>query len=103
AVSIIVACEVRYGLVRKGSPRLTQGVETLLQHLNVLPLTAPVDAHYADIRHGLEQRGLPIGHNDLLIAAHARALGLCLLTDNMREFARVPGLAVDNWLRCHPS
>jgi tRNA(fMet)-specific endonuclease VapC len=50
------------------------------------------------MRVALERIGQPIGHNDLFIAAHARALGLTLVTDNMREFSRVPSLAVENWL-----
>jgi tRNA(fMet)-specific endonuclease VapC len=51
-----------------------------------------------EVRVALEKIGQPIGHNDLLIAAHARALGLTLVTDNVREFSRVPGLLVENWL-----
>ncbi|MHB1292986.1 MAG: PIN domain-containing protein, partial [Sulfuricella sp.] len=64
----------------------------------ILPLETPVEEHYADIRNKLERAGTPIGPNDLLIASHARALGLTLVTDNVREFSRVPGLAVENWL-----
>lgn len=63
-----------------------------------MPLEAPVDQHYADIRAALKREGTPIGPNDLMIAAHARALGLMLVTDNLREFRRVPGLVVENWL-----
>jgi tRNA(fMet)-specific endonuclease VapC len=61
-------------------------------------LEKPVDHEYARIRADLEKRGLPIGPNDLLIAAHARLLGLVLVTDDTEEFARVPGLQVENWL-----
>ena len=96
--SMIVACELRYGTLKKGSSRLTDKVDNLLAQVKVLPLDAQVDPHYAEVRVALEKAGQPIGHNDLLIAAHARALGLTLVTDNVREFSRVPGLAVENWL-----
>jgi len=97
-ISIIVACEVRFGAAKSGSQRLARQVELVLGQLESLPLEAPVEEHYADIRNVLERAGTPIGPNDLLIAAHARALGLTLVTDNVREFSRVPGLAVENWL-----
>jgi hypothetical protein len=61
-------------------------------------LESPVDEHYAAIRTYLEQAGTPIGPNDLLIAAHALALDLTLVTANIREFERVPALNLDNWL-----
>ena len=63
-----------------------------------MPLTTPVDAHYAAIRTHLERAGTPIGPNDMLIAAHALALDLTLVTANTREFERVPALKIDNWL-----
>jgi tRNA(fMet)-specific endonuclease VapC len=58
----------------------------------------PADREYATIRADLEKRGLPIEPNDLLIAAHARSLGLALATGNTDEFERIPGLVVENWL-----
>ncbi len=64
----------------------------------MLPLDRPADAEYGGIRAELEAAGQPIGMNDLLIAAHARALGLTLVTDNTREFGRIRGLSVQNWL-----
>lgn len=96
--SIVVACELRFGAPRKGSPALTQRVEQLLAVLQVLPFDAPADAHYADIRAALERAGTPIGSHDLFIAAHARAHGMTLVTRNLREFTRVPGLTVEDWL-----
>lgn len=96
--SMIVACELRYSALKKGSSRLTDKVDTLLAQVKVLPLDAQVDLHYAEVRVALEKAGQPIGHNNLLIAAHARALGLTLVTDNVREFSRVPGLTIENWL-----
>ncbi|HXH03491.1 MAG TPA: type II toxin-antitoxin system VapC family toxin [Candidatus Competibacteraceae bacterium] len=96
--SIVVACELRYGAAKKQSPLLSGKVEELLNTLDVLPLSEEVDRHYADIRFQLEASGQPIGPNDLLIAAHARVLDLTLVTDNVREFSRVPELRVENWL-----
>ena len=97
AISVVVAAELRYGAERRGSVRLSKQLETLLATINVLPLDTPVDRHYGAIRNELESAGNPISHNDLLIAAHARALGATLVTNNVREFGRVPGLAVENW------
>ncbi len=96
--SIVVACELRFGARRKGSPALTQRVEQLLATILVLPFDEPADQHYADIRTALERAGTPIGSNDLFIAAHARSRGLTLVTHNLREFERVPGLKTVNWM-----
>ncbi len=96
--SNIVACELRYGAARKQSSKLTANVEQVLQCLSVLPLKEGVDEVYADIRRDLERCGLPIGHNDLLIAAHAVTLGLTVVTANQRGFARINQLTVENWL-----
>jgi len=98
ATSIIVAAELRYGAARKASPRLTAQVEAVLGAIEILPFTEPADRAYAGLRALLEQRGCPIGGNDLLIAAQALALGCTLVSANLREFARVPGLACENWL-----
>ena len=97
--SIVVAAELRYGVTKKDSPRLAAQLEAVLGAIEVLPLEARVDAAYGVIRAGLEKKGQPIGANDLLIAAHASALGLTVVTDNEREFLRVDNLRVENWLR----
>jgi tRNA(fMet)-specific endonuclease VapC len=97
--SIIVACELRFGAVKSGSSRLALQLEQILAVLPVLSLDLPVDRHYGAIRTHLEQLGTPIGPNDLLIAAHALAHDLTLVTANTREFERVPALSLDNWLR----
>lgn len=89
---------MRFGAKRKGSHALTRRVEQLLATMNVLPLDAPADQHYADMRAALEHGGTPIGNHDLFIAAHARSLGMTLVIHNMREFERVPGLQVEDWL-----
>lgn len=95
--SIVVACELRYGAAKKGSPRLTEQVEAILAALPVLPLEPDADRHYAVIRVALEKAGRMIGANDMLIAAHARAAGLQLVTRNQDEFSRVPGLKIAAW------
>jgi tRNA(fMet)-specific endonuclease VapC len=97
--SIIVAAELRYGATKKGSVTLAAQADTVLTALEVLPLEAPADAVYGRLRTGLEQRGQPIGANDLLIAAQAMALGHVLVTDNEREFERIDDLRCENWLR----
>jgi tRNA(fMet)-specific endonuclease VapC len=97
--SIIVAAELRYGAAKKGSPRLSAQLEAVLGALVVLPFEAPADATYGLLRTRLEQAGRVIGGNDLLIAAHALALGYSIITDNEKEFARVKNLPRENWLR----
>ena len=96
--SIIVAAELRYGCAKSGSVRLLKAVEDLLGEIAVLPFDVPADTDYGGIRRELEAAGKPIGGNDLLIAAHARAIGATVVTANADEFKRVPGLAVENWL-----
>lgn len=98
--SIIVACELRFGAQKKNSPELSSRVVQVLANLDVLPLDGEADRHYARLRAHLEARGTPIGPNDMLIAAHALLLGLTLVTDNAIEFARVPGLRIENWRSC---
>ena len=98
-ISIIVACEARFGVQKSGSERLSRQMELVLSKIESLSLEPPIEQHYADIRRHLERAGTPIGPNDLLIAAHARALGYTLVTDNVTEFERVSGLEVENWLK----
>ena len=97
--SILVAAESRFGAARKDSPRLNEALEGVLARLAVLPFEEPAERRYADVRLHLEKAGSPVGGNDMLIAAHALALDCILVTDNEREFRRVPGLFVENWLR----
>jgi tRNA(fMet)-specific endonuclease VapC len=96
--SIIVAAELRFGAVRKGSPRLSALIEGLLARITVLAFESPADRVYAELRAHLAAAGLPIGANDLLIAAHALTLGCTLVTANMREFERIETLKLENWL-----
>lgn len=97
AISVIVAAELRYGAERRSSARLTRQLETVLAAIDVLPLEEPAARHYGAIRSALEKIGQPIGRNDLLIAAQARALGATLVTNNVGEFQRVADLAVEDW------
>lgn len=98
AISIVVAAELQYGAQRRGSKRLTKQLEAVLSAIRVLPLESPADRHYGAIRSELERNGQPIGQNDLLIGAHARVLGATLVTNKLREFRRIPGLKVEDWL-----
>ncbi len=96
--SIIVAAELRFGAEKRGSSRLSNQLESILSHLDILPFEEPADRHYAEIRYQLEKKGAPIGPNDLLIAAQALSQGLIMATANFEEFSRVPKLVVENWL-----
>ena len=98
ATSIIVAAELRYGAAKKGSARLTAQVEAVLGAMEVLPFEEPADVVYGALRARLEQKGQPMGGNDLLIAAHAISLSFTLVTGNEREFARIDDLHCENWL-----
>ena len=96
--SIIVAAELRYGCAKSGSERLRKAIEDLLAEIDILPLDSPADTEYGEIRSALEAARTPIGGNDLLIAAHACAIGATVVTANAAEFKRVRGLKVKNWL-----
>ena len=100
--SIIVAAELRYGAIRRGSRRLLTQLEIVLEPLDVLPLEEPVDHIYGKLCTELERMGRPIGSNDMLIAAHVLALNCILVTANEREFSRISGLKIENWLRPAP-
>ncbi len=96
--SIILASELRFGAAKCGSARLAAQLEAVLAALEILPFEEPAARRYGELRDRLERQGTPIGPNDMLIAAHALAVGLTVVTDNVREFSRVPGLSLDNWL-----
>ena len=97
STSIVAAAELRYGVAKRGNTQLARQVETVLGVLDVLPFEAPADVIYGRLRTDLERRGQPMGGNDLLIAAHALAAQLTLVTDD-RGFARIPALLRENWL-----
>ena len=99
-VSVVTKSELLCGV--EVSPRRAQDAAALaafLPHVQVLDFPDDAAHHYADIRADLKRRGVPIGANDLFIAAHARHLGLTLVTGNTGEFARVAGLVVEDWTR----
>lgn len=96
--SIIVAAELRFGVVKRNSPRLTAQVESILSVIEILPFDAPADRFYAQLRATLEHSGQPIGPNDVLIAAHALAHDCILVSANLGEFSRVADLKVETWL-----
>ena len=96
--SIIVACELKFGAKKKNSPQLIEKIETILASIDILPLTLAVAEYYAQIRTDLERKGTPIGGNDLLIGVQAISLNLTVVTNNVKEFSRIPNLKVENWL-----
>lgn len=99
-LSAITLAELRFG-IEKGEFRSEDGktLEGLLDLLQVDDFPGRAAQDYGEIRASLERSGRKIGPNDLLIAAHARRLGAALVTNNEREFRRVPGLTVQNWLK----
>lgn len=95
----IVIGELRCGIARSRRPAdASARLEALLSVVRPVALNEPAATHYGAIRAELEGRGQTIGNNDLWIAAHARAAGLILVTHNTREFARVPGLKLEDWV-----
>jgi tRNA(fMet)-specific endonuclease VapC len=99
AMSVITWGELRYGAEKsKARAKALSALEQLQGLIQVLPLDDAVGVYYGDIRSALERLGTPIGNNDLWIAAHARAAGCVLVTNNEREFRRIKGLKVENWV-----
>jgi tRNA(fMet)-specific endonuclease VapC len=96
-LSAIVAAELRFGAAKLGAHRFQAAVEAWLAGFDAKPWSLPATHHYAYIRAALESAGKPIGGMDLMIAAHALAEDSVLVTNNAREFHRVPGLAVEEW------
>jgi tRNA(fMet)-specific endonuclease VapC len=98
-ISSITLCELSYG-TEKSLQRDKSNEELTLfsDRIEVLSFSANAAQHYGQIRAALERAGTPIGIHDLLIGAHARSEGLTLVTNNRREFDRIPGLLVENWV-----
>jgi tRNA(fMet)-specific endonuclease VapC len=96
-LSAVVAAELRFGAAKLSSPRFSSAVEAWLIGFDVRPWPVEATHHYAQIRAVLERAGKPVGAMDLLIAAHAMAEDSVIVTNNAREFHRVPGLAVEEW------
>lgn len=103
AISSITLAELIHGVEKSSHPSRNQGVvDDFCSRLAVLPYGEKAAAHYGSIRAGLEVQGRPIGVNDLHIAAHARSEGLILVTNNVSELERVPGLLTENWVVAPP-
>ncbi len=99
AMSAITYGELCFGAEKSSKPKETRQIlEHLIVLIPVLPLDETASMHYGKIRQSLQASGKPIGNNDLWIAAHALAGKLILVTNNMAEFKRVPGLRVENWV-----
>ena len=96
-ISSIAASELAYGVAKSGSVRNRKALEMFLAPLKVLPFDSQCLWFYADLRASLEKQGLTIGAMDTLIAAHALSIDGTLVTNNLKEFARVPKLKLENW------
>jgi len=96
-ISSVTAAELAFGVAKSGSARNRQALEMFLSTLEILPFDESTIWHYGDLRTNLERLGQPIGTLDTMIAAHALAIGTILVTNNTREFERVPGLRLENW------
>jgi len=97
-MSVVSYCELLFGAHKSQRPaHNTRTVNHIAEAIPVVPFFADAANHYGHIRKTLEQKGTPIGPLDLLIAAHALALKLTLVTNNIREFQRVEGLRVEDW------
>ena len=94
----VVAAELAFGVAKSGSARNRQALEMFLAPLTILPFDAAAVWAYGDLRADLERRGTPIGSLDTMIAAHALSQQAMLVTNDTREFAKVPGLQLDNWV-----
>jgi tRNA(fMet)-specific endonuclease VapC len=97
ALSSVVVAELLYGAKKKNSAKFTKTVHAFIENFTLYDFDKEAARACAEIRTALEQKGQIIGSNDLLIAAHARALGAVLVTNNLKEFQRVEGLRLDNW------
>jgi tRNA(fMet)-specific endonuclease VapC len=99
AISSITLSELIYGAEKSlNTYKNLEAVEEFVSHLEVLPYDAKASQHYGQIKAALEKKGQIIGENDIHIAAHAISHGLILVSNNVREFKRVPNLALENWV-----
>lgn len=97
-ISAITLAELRYGADRKGSRKLHALIDTFATAMEVAPFDEAAAAEFGRIGSILAERGTPIGEFDVLIAAHAIALRCTLVTNNVRHFAKVPGMSMENWV-----
>ena len=99
ALSVITEMEIRYGLAKNPALKIASLIEAFLQGMSILPLTSEAARHYARVRTDLDARGTPIGPLDLMIAAHTLSSGATLITTDLGEFRRIPGLRCEDWAR----
>ena len=98
-ISTITLAELIHGVEKSAKPdQNLRQVEDFVSRLSILDYNNKAAAHYGDIRANLERKGTPIGVNDLHIAGHARSEGLTLVTNNLKEFSRIEGLRLENWV-----
>ncbi|MCT9980162.1 type II toxin-antitoxin system VapC family toxin [Acinetobacter sp. I-MWF] len=98
SISSISASELAFGVEKSGSLRNKNALDKFLAPLDVLPYDESAIWHYAKLRQSLQSKGQMIGSLDMLIAAHALALDTVLVTNNMKEFERIDGLKLENWV-----
>ena len=98
-ISSITLAELKFGVRKSNNPAKNKLTLMLfLAGIKILPFDDAAATEYGDIRATLERRGTPIGANDLFIAAHAKSMRLTLVTNNIKEFERVDGLQIENWI-----
>lgn len=99
AISVVTLAALLYGVQVSAKKKANRtAVDALVRHLQVIDWSRAAAEHYAEIRADLKRRGQLIGSNDLLIAAQARSLEAIVVTNNVKEFRRVKGLSVENWM-----
>lgn len=99
-ISVVTLAELLYGLQLATKKKTNQAAfDAMMKHLTVIDWTTDAATHYAEIRAALKKSGQQIGANDLMIAAHARSLGATIVTNNTKDFGRVKGLSVENWMQ----
>ena len=99
-MSAVTFAELTYGVQASAAAKRKQNqsvLDSLVLHLSVLDWPQDAAKHYAEIRTDLKKRGAQLGAADLMIAAHARTMGAIVVTNNVKDFARVKGLEVENW------
>jgi tRNA(fMet)-specific endonuclease VapC len=97
-ISVITLAELEYGVTKSSRPAQNrEALEQFISPLDVVPFARAATAAYGRLRTALEKKGQPVGSMDLLIAAHALSLNVRLITHNVKEFGRVPGLRIEDW------
>ena len=101
SISSVVFAELLFGIElspQKSQKPRSEQLKKFVQYLSIAPWDENAAMHYSQIRARLKKAGMLIGNMDLLIGSHARSLGLELVTNNIKEFERIPGLRITNWI-----